>query len=222
MEIQTQQTSVFINTDEHTSQSESSISVNIFDGLYDVEDMNISIDSAQLDLSTAHTLSKEDSESEDGMSMPSLNSPLISSISDVNVPTDPQDPSARVTDISSWHGFTIVGDNLDMNVHRRHTRIKQQTRSLHYFQTYAVKDRVNLSHLTDDKPQSIPLVEDAVKKLIPTSNETDSLRDDFIILLAQFLCDYLTYFKDNFKDVVNYHILHIHSMGISHKSEVVS
>ena len=61
-----------------------------------------------------------------------------------------------------------------------------------------------------------------MKKLIPTSNETDSLRDDFIILLAQFLCDYLTYFKDNFKDVVDSHILHIHSKEMSHKSEVVS
>lgn len=39
-----------------------------------------------------------------------------------------------------WHGFTIVDDNLDMNVHRRHVRIDQQTRSLHHFQCYAISD----------------------------------------------------------------------------------
>lgn len=39
----------------------------------------------------------------------------------------------------------MVGDNLDKNVSRRYQRIDRQTQSYHFFQTYAVGDRIDLS-----------------------------------------------------------------------------
>ncbi len=40
--------------------------------------------------------------------------------------------------------FKIVGDNIDKNVKPRDMRSDYQTRSLHYFHAYAVRDRLNL------------------------------------------------------------------------------
>ncbi len=40
-------------------------------------------------------------------------------------------------------GYKIVFDNIDKNVNPRHMRSDNQTRSLHYVQSYAVKDRIN-------------------------------------------------------------------------------
>ena len=45
---------------------------------------------------------------------------------------------------SKWSVFKIVGDNVDKNVKPRFMHIHSQTRSLHYFHAYAVKDHLNL------------------------------------------------------------------------------
>ena len=45
-------------------------------------------------------------------------------------------------------GFIIVGDNLDETVKPRYMRCDQyRTKSLHYFNSYALKDRIPLDHL---------------------------------------------------------------------------
>ena len=49
-----------------------------------------------------------------------------------------------------WDGFKVVGDNWDMNIHPSFQRKDHLTRSIHYFNSYAVKDRLNLSELSDD------------------------------------------------------------------------
>jgi L1 cell adhesion molecule like protein len=41
-----------------------------------------------------------------------------------------------------WNGFKIVGDNIDKNFRRTYQRIDRQTRSCHYYHSYAVLDRV--------------------------------------------------------------------------------
>ena len=48
-----------------------------------------------------------------------------------------------------WCGFKIVGDNFDKNFSQTYQRIDYQTVSRHYFHMYAVKDRVDLSELSD-------------------------------------------------------------------------
>jgi len=57
-----------------------------------------------------------------------------------------------------WPGFKIVGDNVDKNIKPSLQRITHQTKSLHYFHSCAVKDRVNLSSASDvSRPLSLDL-----------------------------------------------------------------
>ena len=51
--------------------------------------------------------------------------------------------------LSAWCGFTLVGDNIDKTVRRRHQLMDRTTQSLHYFNSYAVRDRVDFSSLDD-------------------------------------------------------------------------
>ena len=46
----------------------------------------------------------------------------------------------------------IVGDNLDKSVNPRHMTIEHQWKSLHYFDSYAVFNRIDFSDLASDKP----------------------------------------------------------------------
>ena len=48
--------------------------------------------------------------------------------------------------------YKLVFDNIDKTVKPRYMRLESQTKSLHYVQLYAVKDRVNLSHLSQVPP----------------------------------------------------------------------
>ena len=47
-------------------------------------------------------------------------------------------------------GYKMVFRNIDMNVKPRHMTSDKQTRSLHYVQSYAVKDRVNYDNLSNE------------------------------------------------------------------------
>ena len=47
----------------------------------------------------------------------------------------------------SCYGFAIVGYNIDKNVRPSYQREDRKTQSLHYFHSYAVKDRVDISSL---------------------------------------------------------------------------
>ena len=52
--------------------------------------------------------------------------------------------------------YKQVGDNIDNEVHPRQTRSDYQTRSLHYFHTYAVRDRTDISSCSDvQAPQDL-------------------------------------------------------------------
>ena len=121
-----------------------------------------------------------------------------------------------------WNGFKLCGDNIDKNVRRRHVRFDRQTISLHYFHYYAVKDRVNLGTMSDSLPKETPVVKEVIQKILPTSTDDESFLDKFAVLLGRMLCNHITYFKENFGDVVERHIPHLYSQDMSKKSEIVS
>ena len=54
----------------------------------------------------------------------------------------------------SNYSYVIVGDNLDKNIRPRHMTSDHQTQSVHYFHCYAVQDRVDFHHLSNDEPMS--------------------------------------------------------------------
>ena len=134
----------------------------------------------------------------------------------------PHPPATSQDNSVPWCGFKICGDNIDKNVRCRHMRIDKQTQSLHYFQSYAMRDRVDCSNLSDDPPNSTPTVKDVISNILPTEEDDAIIHDEFAILVARILCKHMTFFQDSYADVVDWHIEHEFSQEMCRKSEVVS
>ena len=66
-----------------------------------------------------------------------------------------------------------------------------QTRLLHYFYAFAVKDRLEISTLID-KPLQIPADVD-LTKLLPTKADDTCLQNNFAVLMACVVCKYVTF-----------------------------
>ena len=82
--------------------------------------------------------------------------PTPTALLDLPVPSPPSAPSPTSAQpalpppaLPPWDGFKLVGDNIDKNIRPSDQRFHRQTRSLHYFHLYAVRDRVNFSNTTD-------------------------------------------------------------------------
>ena len=82
---------------------------------------------------------------------------------------------------SVWQGFKIIGDNVDKNVKPSFMRINTSTPSLHYFHSYAVLDRVDLSGIPDIQP---PGTCDLLA-LLPSSGDVDMLKQHFSVLISR-------------------------------------
>ena len=48
--------------------------------------------------------------------------------------------------------YRIVGDNIDKTIKPRHMTSEHQTQSLHYFNAYAVRDRIDLPSFSSNPP----------------------------------------------------------------------
>ena len=124
------------------------------------------------------------------------------------------------SDNSTWSGFKIVGDNLDHTVRPRHMSLDRQTRSLNYFNSYAVRDRINLSSFSSFKP----VIDTDVNfdDILPSPMVHSNLMKNMATLVSRILVDNLEVFKFYFEDAVERHILHTYSKDMEKKSEVVS
>ena len=76
-----------------------------------------------------------------------------------------------------------MGDNIDKNVKPRFQRHEKQGQSFHFFHGYAVKDRVDLSELSD-KPPVYTIPEPSV--LIPSLTDLTSVKEELTILIARY------------------------------------
>ena len=119
-------------------------------------------------------------------------------------------------------GVKLCGDNVDWTVTPRSIRADRQTQSIHYFHSYAVRDRIDMSGLSDIQPTSKPSMSEVISKILPTAHEESLIHDEFVILLAHMLCSNMKYFKWTFAGCIDWHIKHRHSPEMSRKSEVVS
>ena len=137
---------------------------------------------------------------------------------------------------TNWKGFKIVGDKIDKNIRRSFQRVDYTTQSFHYFHAYAILDRIDFSGLSDLQPTG----EIDVNQLIPSDDDTKSLKKmlatlvtRFIIIRSLFKCvlfkcmhEYrilvlnMEEFSSEKKDVV-WHIDHKYSVEMKQKSEVV-
>lgn len=96
-------------------------------------------------------------------------------------------------------GYKLVGDNIDKNVRPRHMRQDRQTLSMHYYHSYAVRDRVNVSGLSDARPslKNTPLLSVPVTDVLPSDSDHKNLMHNFALLVSRHLVDHLHHFKEN-------------------------
>ena len=99
-------------------------------------------------------------------------------------------------------------------------RIDNQTKSLHYYHSYAIRDRIDLTGVDDTS--SLPDIKDVdVTQLLPSSEDEHAIRQNFSYLVARVLCKYMLFFK-NYGKGLEKHLQHEYSYEMSQKSEVVS
>lgn len=121
---------------------------------------------------------------------------------------------------SKYPQYILVGDNLDKNITPRDMRVDNQVKSIHYFHSYAVQDRIQLSDLYDDLPEcnigSLP-----VTTFVPSVEDCATLRANYIVLAARVIVDKLPYFSDLHQCVMK-NIPHQYSEAMQKKSVMVS
>ena len=130
----------------------------------------------------------------------------------------PEVPPAPNLSICPTPGLKIVIDNIDKTVRPRDQRVDVQSKSLHYVQAYAAKDRIDYSKFSNSPP---PLGKSAYD-LLPSTSDYQTLKDNFAILVAYILVKHIPYFSQDFKGLVPSHIAHQFSSEMSKASEIVS
>ena len=164
-------------------------------------------------LSQAKSPDPNDSESSDSLTSLPTQSPLskVTSSEESSQPTAcssselPISSSSQFSDIfgtdvsaaptpSSLTTYKIVGDNIDKNIKPRDMRSDHQTKSLHYFHLYAVRDRIDLSKYEDNPslPDIAPINTD---QLLPSEEEAQNLRSHFAMNIARVLKKHMKFFK---------------------------
>ena len=81
-------------------------------------------------------------------------------------------------------GFMLVTDNVDKNIRPSYQRENRQTQSLHYCHSCAVKNRVSVTGLSDNRASG----EISVETFLPTEDDLSRLLVDFEILISRFAC----------------------------------
>ena len=115
--------------------------------------------------------------------------------------------------------YKLVGDNVDKSITPRQETSESHKQSLHYFHTYAVKDRCSSSHLSDSPP-AVDVKNADVSIVLPTDTDCDTILHNMSILFARVVQKRFNFFKDNVQPVVK-HIPHCYSEKMKGKSEVV-
>lgn len=123
----------------------------------------------------------------------------------------------------SKHSYRICGDNIDKTVKCRYMRLDKRNESLHYFNSYAVLNRIDISHLSDVCVDSRSLSPSHIAySVLPSSIDDRKLRENITILVSRVLVTHLHFFSSTFQGAVDWHIKHQFYQEMSTKSHVVS
>lgn len=151
-----------------------------------MDDSFLSIQSVPLDVSTdeCHPTETEESSAvdteEDDCDMMEVEEEAVMDDDGSRASTAEEESNSIDTE-PQWTGFVIVGDNVDKNVRRSFQRVDYQTQSLHYFNAYAVLDRVDFSGLSDEVPCTVV----DPKSILPTLDDVNTLEKDFQVLISR-------------------------------------
>lgn len=115
--------------------------------------------------------------------------------------------------------FILVGDNIDKNVSPRDMRVDHLSKSYHYFHSYAVLDRIDLSAASNVIPdvdmESLPLT-----TFLPSLGDCKALRNNYVILASRVLVQHLRFLAP-LRGCVPQHIKHAYSKEMMQKSDIV-
>ena len=101
----------------------------------------------------------------------------------------------------------------------REMRFDLQTLSLHYFQSYAVRDRIDLSSFNSEI--NVPdISEISLESFLPSPSDERILKENFSVLIGRVLIKHVPFFKE-FGSGLEKHIMHEYSVEMARKSEVV-
>lgn len=119
--------------------------------------------------------------------------------------------------------FKLCGDNIDKSVKRRYMRSDKGNLSLHYFHSYAVMDRIDVSDLSDEiVPRCLPNPDVIARSLLPSAHDDSFLKQNFAVLVSRVLAKHFAFFSFTFEDSVRWHIQHEFSDQMAKKSTAVS
>eukprot|EP00731_Ephydatia_muelleri_P005134 Em0002g1310a len=118
-----------------------------------------------------------------------------------------------------WFGFRLVGDNIDKSIKPRDMRLSNQSNLLHYFNVYAVRDRIDFHDLEGTAQLIDPGAVD-FSKFFPTAGDGSVLLANFQVLMMRILAQHIPGVQDLSVDVKD-HIDHQYSKEMCRKSEVV-
>ena len=102
----------------------------------------------------------------------------------VDIISDSDTSTEDSEEISQNNGksFKEVGDNLDKNIRPSFQRISHQTKSVHYFHTLAVRDRIDFSDLSESVPHGIKI---SLTTLLPSPADLANLFDELQVIVTR-------------------------------------
>ena len=98
-------------------------------------------------------------------------------------------PTILMDTTRSPDGFVVVGDNIDQNVRPSFQRGDFQTESWHCFHSYAVANRVDVTHLSDTAPSAIITPDN----ILPNNDDLLEIYKDFEVLVSRYVCSSVVY-----------------------------
>jgi len=122
---------------------------------------------------------------------------LISPLPPPYSPVENTDSSKRIL------SFKLVGDNIDKDVNPRHMHVYHQTRSLNYFNTFAVQDRIPTFDLPEQCVDHLSLT---MHDFLPSAEDYTKLQSHFTFLVSRIMCSDMEYFNKLFGKCLTYHI----------------
>ena len=99
--------------------------------------------------------------------------------------------------------FKLIGDNVDKTVKPREETIDSHAKSLHYFHSFAVKDRCDITGLPDN-PGMPDMDNIDVDVVLPTEVDHLCLKKNMTVLMTRIIHKHLKFFNENV--IVEWHM----------------
>ena len=117
----------------------------------------------------------------------------------------------------------LCGNSVDKTIKQQYMRVTiRKPESIHYFQSYAVANRINFGHLSNSvipTQQSDP--KQVAISLLPSPEDDLAIHENICVLMSRVVFRNVAFFIISFDGVIDWHIKHAHYKEMSTKSDVV-